>query len=88
MVPAAEGKPTIANYLSLYTTAALAVWITLHVCACVCVIVGEIGKLLVTYFSILKEKGRNVKEEEVKGGKGGGKKGEFEEAWQKYADRI
>lgn len=49
------------------------------VCACVrvCVIVREIGKLLVIYFSILKEERRNVEEE--------GKRREFEEARQRYA---
>lgn len=73
MVPAAEGEPTIANYLSLYATAALAVWVPLHVsvCACVCVyacvIVGEIGKLLVIDFSILKEGRRNVEEGDEEG---------------------
>lgn len=67
LVPAAKGKPTIANYQSLYTTEALAAWMPLHVfvCSCVyvCVIAREIGKLLVIYFSILKEDRRNVEEE-------------------------
>lgn len=38
-----------------------------------CVIVGEIGKLLVIYFSMLKEERRNVEEEKEEG-----KRGEFE----------
>lgn len=42
-----------------------------HVCVCVRVIVGEIGKLLVIYFSMLKEDRRNVgkEEEEEEGGR-------------------
>ncbi len=40
-----------------------------HVCACAFVIVGEIGKLLVIHFSLLKEEKGNVEEE---GGEGGG----------------
>lgn len=77
MVPAAEGKPTIANYLSLYTAAALAVWMPQHVFVCACVHVhayrrGEIGKLLVVGFSLLKEERRNVEEAEEKAGRRGG----------------
>lgn len=51
------------------------VWMPLHVSVCACVhacmrcarayvIVGEIGKLLVIHFSILKEERRNADEEE------------------------
>lgn len=37
---------------------------------CMCVIVGEIGKLLVIYFGILKEERRNVEEVEEEEGRG------------------
>lgn len=52
-------------------------------CMYLCVIVGEIGKLLVIYFSNLKEERRNV---EVEEGREEGERGEFEEGRQKYAE--
>ena len=81
------------DYLSLYTTAALAGWMPLHVsvcacvyaCVCVCVCVCHSGRdwQIAGYVSVLKEEGRNVeKEEEEEEG------GEFEEARQKYAKWI
>jgi len=78
-----RAKPAITNYLSLYSTAALAVWmpplVCVSVCVCVCVIVGEIGKLLVIYFSMLKRKEEKCRE----GGRGGERSELFEEAGAK-----
>ncbi len=61
LVPAAEGEATIANYLSLYTTAALAVRMPQHVsvCACVCVRVRHSGRdwQIASYTFQLAERG-------------------------------
>lgn len=75
MVPAAEAKPTIANYLSLYTAAALAVWMPEHVFVRACVYVharcsgvgegegGKEGGRQIVGFSLQREKRRNVERE-------------------------
>lgn len=59
LVPAAEGEPTIANYLSLCTTATLEVWALQHVSACAstCVSAFEIGRLANCWFCVSVRRG-------------------------------
>lgn len=90
LVPVAEGKPTMANYLSLYTTAALAVWMDVScVCVCVCTHMSLWRQARDWQIAGCRFQHTERREEKCRGGvEVGSERGEFERAGHKHKERI